>query len=183
MKRRSTIMLGVALVTGAAGLAGAILRSRQAPADPANPGASAPPAAQADVWSQRFQQPGGAELVLANFKGQPLLLNFWATWCPPCVTEMPLLDRFQTQQRSRGWQVVGLAVDDMARVQEFLARTPMGFQIAVVGADGIQLARDLGNLTGGMPFSVVFDRHAKLVRTKLGSLTEQELTEWAKSVG
>ena len=135
-----------------------------------------------DVWSLRFDQPGGGELVLSNLKGQPLLLNFWATWCPPCVTEMPLLDRFQAEQKSRGWQVVGLAVDSPTPVREFLARLPVGFAIGLAGLGGIELARSLGNPSGALPFSVVFDRQGKAFRTKLGSLHDKDLVDWVNAL-
>ena len=64
----------------------------------------------------------GGKLALANFLGKPLLVNFWATWCPPCVKEMPLLDRFAQEQRAAAWQVVGLAIDKIEPVREFSLR-------------------------------------------------------------
>ena len=178
MNRRALWVGGVALAAGAAGVGSAWWRSREA--------RSTPPAASAgatDIWARRFDRPDGGELVLANLKGQALLLNFWATWCPPCVTEMPMLDRFHTAQRGRGWHVVGLAVDRPEPVREFLARQPMGFSIGLAGLEGIELARSLGNTSGALPFSVVFDRSGKAVRTKLGSLREQDLADWAGALG
>ncbi len=172
MKRRGWLVGGVAAAAAAAGL-GAWWRT-------ANNSAGAP---ATDVWALRFDRPGGGELVLAELRGQPLLLNFWATWCPPCVTEMPLLNRFHAQQRARGWQVVGLAVDGPTPVREFLARQPMDFAIGLAGLNGIELARSLGNSSGALPFSVVFDRGGKPVRTKLGSVHEPELADWVRSLG
>ena len=185
MNRRSLLVTGVAAVAAAAGVGGAWWRERRqlgAEGAAAASSVSAPTAA-ADIWAQRFDQPDGGELVLANLKGQPLLLNFWATWCPPCVTEMPLLDRFQTAQRGRGWQVVGLAVDSPTPVREFLARQPMSFLIGLAGLNGIELARSLGNASGALPFSVVFDRSGNAVRTKLGSLHDKDLSDWVSALG
>jgi thiol-disulfide isomerase/thioredoxin len=177
MNRRTLLVGGVALAAAAAGVGSAWWRSRGVGGEA--PAASVP----IDLWNLRFEQPGGGELVLANIKGQPLLLNFWATWCPPCVTEMPLLDRFHTAQRARGWQVVGLAVDGPTPVREFLARQPMGFPIGLAGLNGIELARSLGNRTGALPFSVVFDRSGNAVRTKLGSVHETDLADWVGALG
>ena len=82
---------------------------------------------------------------MATLRGQPLVLNFWATWCPPCVKEMPEIDRFQREFAARGWQVLGLAVDRPQPVREFLARTPVGYTIAMAGLEGTELSRQLGN--------------------------------------
>ncbi|KNZ31051.1 MAG: redoxin [Methylibium sp. NZG] len=181
MNRRTAIVAAVAAVAGAAGVGGAWWREHRR--DGERPSAATAPTAVADFWTQRFDQPAGGELVLANFKGQALLLNFWATWCPPCVTEMPLLDRFHAEQRPRGWQVVGLAVDSPTPVRQFLARQPMGFPIGLAGLNGIELARSLGNPSGALPFSVVFDRSGQPVRTKLGSVHESDLADWVSALG
>mgnify|MGYP001341670999 CR=1 FL=1 len=171
MKRRGLLWGGVAAAAGAAGAGTAWWRSRAAgDVDPA-------------VWTLRFEQPGGGELALASLRGQPLLLNFWATWCPPCVTEMPLLDRFHRDNSAQGWQVVGLAVDSPTPVREFLARRPMGFRIGLAGLEGVDLSRGLGNTSGALPFSVVFDRSGALRHRKLGSVHPEDLERWRLSAG
>lgn len=131
-------------------------------------------------WDRRFATPGGGELALADYRGSMLLINFWATWCPPCVREMPLLDRFQQAQRPRGWQVLGLAIDGPLQVGEFLQRAPVSYPIAIGGADGMRIVRELGNAGGGLPYSVVFDRSGRIVRSHLGELTEAMLAQWAR---
>lgn len=131
-----------------------------------------------DLWALRFDQPGGGELVLAEFRGRPLLLNFWATWCPPCVTEMPLLDEFHRSQQPLGWQVVGLAVDRAEPVREFLLRRPMTFRIGIADSQGVALSRAMGNPSGGLPFSVVFDARGKVVGRKVGAIESADLGRW-----
>lgn len=139
------------------------------------------PQAQAasDFWSQRFDGPNGEAVVLAQFRGRPLLVNFWATWCPPCVDELPLLNAFHTAQVARGWQVLGLAVDQPAAVRNFLKNLPLAFPVGMVGLAGTELSRSLGNVSGGLPYSVVFDRSGALVHQKIGKVTEAELAQWA----
>jgi thiol-disulfide isomerase/thioredoxin len=137
----------------------------------------------ADFWALRFEQPGGGELALASLRGSPLLLNFWATWCPPCVREMPLIDEFYRQQQARGWHVVGLAVDGPTPVREFLARRPVSFPIGLAGLDGTELARTLGNPEGSLPFTVVLGRDARVLERKLGALKPADLARWAGLAG
>ena len=130
----------------------------------------------------QFETPQGGRLELAGLRGRPLLLNFWATWCPPCVGELPLLDRFHLDQRARGWQVVGLAVDNRSPVLEFLGKAPVSFVIGLAGLEGVELSRTLGNSAGALPFTVVFDRAGNVVRRKLGVIQPGDLQHWVASV-
>ena len=136
---------------------------------------SEPPAA---FWSQSWESPGGQPLAAADFRGRPLLLNFWATWCPPCVEELPLLDQFFQSHLAQGWQVLGLAIDQPSAVRTFLANRPQAFPIGLAGLGGTELSRELGNSNGGLPFSVLFDPAGRLVERKLGRLLSADLERW-----
>jgi thiol-disulfide isomerase/thioredoxin len=135
-----------------------------------------------DLWTLRFPQPDGGELVMAERRGKPLLLNFWATWCPPCVKEMPALDRFQRRFGGQGWQVVGLAIDGPTPVREYLRRVKVGFAIGLAGLEGTDLSRRLGNTQGALPFTAVFDARGRLVQRKLGETSDEELLRWAAAL-
>ena len=130
-------------------------------------------------WGMHWETPTGAPLPMRNFAGRPLLLNFWATWCPPCVEELPLINAFYRENQAKGWQVLGLAVDKLAPVQSFLKSMPLDFSIGMAGIQGTDLARKLGNASGGLPFSVLFGADGSVLRRKLGRLRESDLQTWA----
>lgn len=134
------------------------------------------------LWSLRFETPQGGELSMATLRGRPLVLNFWATWCAPCVKELPALDQFQREFGARGWQVLGIAVDNAGPVQRFLAKTPVAFPIAIAGVEGTELSLRLGNERGGLPYSVVFDARGRIQHRKLGEIDFGELRRWAKTI-
>ncbi len=131
------------------------------------------------LWTMRFERPEGGELALAPLRGKPLLINFWATWCPPCLRELPAIDRFHRQYQSQGWQVIGLAVDSAEPVREFLGRVKVGYPIALAGVEGTDLIARLGDPDGGLPFSVLIDSRGRLVERKLGETRYDELVTWA----
>jgi thiol-disulfide isomerase/thioredoxin len=175
MNRRNWILAGG---TGAAAaVAGLAWRASRGPQM-----ASTAPAvldeATTAFWQTSFTQPDGQTLSLAALRGQPLVLNFWATWCPPCVKEMPELDRFAQQFATRGGRVVGLAVDNAKAVRDHLQRAPVSYAIGVAGFDGTDLSRKLGNATGALPFTAVFARSGLLVQRKLGETGFDELQGW-----
>ncbi len=142
------------------------------------PDASDDPATKA-LWQHTFDTPDKTRISLKSFAGKPLLLNFWATWCPPCVEELPLLDRFFQENKHNGWQVLGIAADQLAAVQSFLNRTPLRFPVVLAGMEGITLSKTLGNLSGGLPFSVVLGAHGGLLHRKTGRVSEQDLMTWS----
>ncbi len=121
-------------------------------------------------------------MALAALRGKPLLVNFWATWCPPCVEELPLLNAFYGQQRDQGWQVLGLAVDQSSAVRTFLQRLPLDFPVAMAGLGGTDLTKSLGNTTGGLPFTVVVNAKGAIAHRKLGKVSPGDLKQWAQRV-
>lgn len=140
-----------------------------------------PEPAPDELWSLRLERPQGGLLEMSGLRGQPLLLNFWATWCAPCIREMPVLDRFAREYEPRGWRVVGVAADNAAPVRQFLERTPVTYATALAGFAGLDLSRKLGNLSGALPFSVVFDRLGRVVQRHMGELRYEQLRDWARA--
>ena len=180
MKRRTWLMAG----TGAAAAVGGLAWQFRGAPPAAGPAAAAsqPEGGTPDLWSMSFDRPEGGTLAMASLRGRPLLLNFWGTWCPPCVKEMPELDQFARQFGAAGWQVLGLAVDNPKAVREFLARRPVSYTIALVGFEGAELTRQLGNTQSGLPFTVAFNRQGAVFQRKAGASTLAELAAWAKTM-
>lgn len=168
--RRRLLYAGVA---GAAALGGAGLAWWKFQPHAMEPGV------EQSLWGLEFETPGGGTLAMKSLVGKPLLLNFWATWCPPCVEELPMLNTFYREQVSKGWQVLGLAIDQPSAVRKFLTRIPLDFPVGLAGLEGTDLGRSLGNLTGGLPFTVVFGQGGKVLHRKMGQVTAEDLQLWA----
>jgi thiol-disulfide isomerase/thioredoxin len=136
--------------------------------------------AAAQLWSLEVETPQGGQLAMASFRGKPLLVNFWATWCPPCVEELPLLDRFAREHAAKGWQTVGLAIDQPSAVRNFLGKMPLSFPIGLAGLGGTELGKALGNLSGGLPFTVVLGSDGQVLQRRMGRVTEADLQQWVR---
>ena len=136
----------------------------------------------AAFWQQQFDTPQGAPLAWRALQGHPIVLNFWATWCPPCVKEMPELDRFHREFSAKGWKVVGLAVDGPTPVREFLAKVQVGLDIGLAGFGGTELAQTLGNTVGGLPFTVLIDAQGRVRHRIMGVTDLAQLSEQARRI-
>jgi thiol-disulfide isomerase/thioredoxin len=167
--RRRALYAGAAALAGLLGAGLAWWRYAPAPVDED---------AALAVWTLEFETLSAQKLAMKSLRGRPLLINFWATWCPPCVEELPLLDAFYRENSSTGWQVLGLAVDRPDPVRSFLARQPLGFPVALAGVQGIALSQSLGNLAGGLPFSVLFSATGSILDRKIGKLSSHDLARW-----
>ena len=130
-------------------------------------------------WAMQWETPQGPMVKLADFRGKPLLINFWATWCPPCIEELPLINDFYVKNKANGWQVLGLAVDKPSSVQSFLKRMPLDFPVGLAGLSGSALGKSLGNISESLPFSVAIGSAGGVLQRKLGRLSSEDLAQWA----
>jgi len=125
------------------------------------------------LYAQSFASLEQGDVVLRTFLGKPLVLNFWASWCPPCVKEMPDLNALAQAHPQVGF--VGLAVDSEANVRRFTRKVQVSYPLLLSGHGGIQVMRDLGNRQGGLPFTVLFDAQGRLQRRILGQIDAAQL--------
>ena len=131
-------------------------------------------------WDLKWDAPQGPAVSLQAFRGKPLLINFWATWCPPCIEEMPAINDFFNKNKSNGWQVLGLAVDKPKAVTAFLQKMPVQYPIGMAGRDGSELAGQLGNPSGSLPYTLALGADGSVMQRRLGKLSPADLDLWAR---
>ena len=140
---------------------------------PAKPGEAMPPISLPDLHGQVQALPG-------IYAGRPLLINVWASWCGPCIDEMPELQRFANSQGATGTQVIGLALDTPEAIQDFLTRVPVDYPILVDTPGPADASVWLGNRKGVLPYSVLVAADGKIVKQKIGPFAHGEIEGWAK---
>lgn len=114
------------------------------------------------------------------YAGRPLLVNLWASWCGPCIKEMPELDRYARAEGANGTQVVGIALDDADAVRAFLARIPVSYPVLVDAPGPRDAGVRLGNPRGVLPYSVLLDPQGRVLKQKIGPFREGEIDAWAE---
>lgn len=139
----------------------------------ATPAASADPVAA--LLGQSLNDSAGKPQSLAQWKGKPLLVNFWAPWCGPCVREMPELSTLAGELKAKNINVVGIGIDTPTNIAEFMGKYKIAYPIYIGGMDATDLSRQLGNPTGGLPYSVLIGADGKILKSYQGILKFDEL--------
>ena len=126
-------------------------------------------------FANPWQTPDGKPANSQNWRGNVLVVNFWASWCPPCVEEMPALDKIAQEYASKNILIVGIGIDSPSNIREFLQKTPVSYPIVLGGLEGSNLSKQMGNTQGALPYTVVINSKGKSMYTKLGKISEEEL--------
>ena len=135
------------------------------------------------IASERLSDIDGRMLEINDFSGKKYtILNFWATWCAPCVEEMPILSKFYNSTKMEGISVIGLAIDNDKNVKEFLQKIKVDHHLLVAGSKGTNIMENIGlNPSNSLPFTIMFDEHYDVQEIKLGKLTLNELLYWVNT--
>jgi thiol-disulfide isomerase/thioredoxin len=112
------------------------------------------------------------------YAGRPLLVNVWASWCGPCIKEMPELDRYAKAQGPNGTQVVGIALDEAGAVRAFLQRIPVSYAVLIDAPGPRDPGVRLGNPKGVLPYSVLLDAQGRVLKQKIGPFRDGEIDAW-----
>lgn len=123
----------------------------------------------------------GGVVSVNRWRGKLILLNFWATWCPPCLEEIPLFNRLQDRYGQTGFQVVGVAIDKAQDVIEFRNRVPMNYPVLIGDSDAMAIMQQYGNQYGSLPYSVLINPAGQITAQKLGAFSESELEKLLQS--
>ena len=134
------------------------------------------------LFAQKLPDHAGTTVSLDTFKGRTVVLNFWATWCPPCIDEMPELAELHREIAPRNGTVIGIGIDSPSNIREFAEKHPFPYPLLVAGMAGSELSRKLGNSSAALPFTVVIDRSGQVVDKKLGRIKLGPLRERVNAV-
>ena len=161
MKKTILIFLPIALFFGAVGMYFGL--KKHAPEVPEQN-------VTRQFLAQSLPDTQGVPQPLAQWTGKKLVLNFWATWCAPCVEEMPELTSLQAELHGKSIQIIGIGIDSPSNIAEFSKKYKIGYPLYVAGLTGTELARRFGNQAGGLPFTVLVDSDGTVKKTYTGRL-------------
>jgi thiol-disulfide isomerase/thioredoxin len=124
-----------------------------------------------------FNDLQGKEHTLGEWKGKVLVVNFWATWCPPCRKEVPEFMAIQQKYAAQGLVIVGIGIDTKDKIAPFVEKLGVNYPVLLGERDGMKVSFTAGNVLGGMPYTVVLNRAGEIVTARMGALSGAQLEE------
>lgn len=127
------------------------------------------------LFAANLPNENGISQALSQYKGKIIVLNFWATWCPPCREEMPELSQLHQEYINKNVVVLGIAIDEVGLVKEFTQATPVNYPLFAAEEEGMTLGNALGNDKGVLPYTIIIDTHGNVVKTYFGRISKSLL--------
>ena len=184
MRIKHYLLLG--FLAGLFGLAGYLISSDQLPSLDDHEETQMSSGEERQVLEWEFQDLKGDKRPLSSWVNDVVVINFWATWCPPCLREIPLFTMLQEKYRKNGVQFIGVALDSEASVREFKETTVVNYPLLIGDADVVRFMEVLGNEIGALPFTVVLSRDGGLLYSHMGEWeqvdAEKELVKIMKNL-
>ncbi len=132
-----------------------------------------------EIFLQKFPNLEGEMVAIGDYRGERFtVINFWATWCAPCVEEMPMFSNFHSKNQINGIKVIALAVDSKKQVLTFLNQKKLKQPVLIVGSEGSDLTSFLGSEKNALPFTALIGPNNSLLKTKMGKVSEIEVKSW-----
>lgn len=168
--RRALLVAGVGGIAAVAGYAANLWRIGALGSAPALDVAAA-------ILGSRLHTLDGAVQTLSRFRGQVLVINYWATWCAPCREEIPVFIKLQKEFTGNGVQFIGIAVDQADKVRDFAQEFGINYPLLIAGMDAVELSRQAGNKAGVLPYTLVLDRSGTIAASLVGGISEVRMRE------
>jgi len=136
----------------------------------------------ADLLAAPLPDLSGRSRRLSEWQGKVVLCNFWATWCAPCREEIPMLVDLHQKYAKKGFEIVGIAIDNASKVREFAAKYQISYPVLIAETVGLDLIRKLGNTAGALPYTVMLDGSGAILSRKLGVLHRRDIEPKIKTL-
>ena len=131
--------------------------------------------AVAELWATRYTTLEGTKQTLADYRGNVLVINFWATWCSPCREEVPLFVKLQSEFEDKKLRFIGIAIDQPDYVRQFALEYKVNYPLLIGGLDAVGVSRRLGNKAGALPYTLAVSGEGQIISEHSGALTEGRL--------
>ena len=181
-RNKSLLFVGLAALVLATLFVAAILLGRlEDPPEVSKTVTSGSAATPSVIYASSFADLQGKPQSLAQWSNKLLVINFWASWCAPCLEEMPVFVRLQERFGAQGLQIVGIAADSTANAAKFAEKLKINYPILADEAGAIAFSKRAGNRLGLLPYTIVLSQKGDVVMTKLGIVQEQEFEALIKN--
>ncbi len=124
-----------------------------------------------------LQDTTGKQRSINEWQGKILIINFWATWCPPCLKEIPEFIKLQDEFQTKNVQFIGVAIDDQKAVKEYLNTIKINYPMLIGGDEAIALSYQLGNIIAAVPFTVFVNPEGQIFHRQPGEIDREKVIE------